>query len=331
MNAITILGGNGRIGRAAALAFQNAGYKVNLMTRDGTAKNLNVNVGIVAGDAMDVSSLIEATKGSDFVFNGLNPIYTKWAEQVLPMAQNVIAAGKANGFVHLFPGNVYNYGSSMPLIIDASTPYAADTKKGKIRVEMENLFREAASKHGLKTIALRAGDFFGGTMSGSWLDEGLARKLDKEIFTAPGPMDTPHSWAYLPDLAETFVKLADISGSLGNWSDFRFTGHCATNRDFKTNMEQALGKSLKTEFIPWMIIKFMSLFNPMMGEIHEMSYQWSTPHKLVDPELEALIGEAPHTPLDVAISQALIDLGIMPMKTISEARKVAITGQLLNH
>jgi len=317
MKRIVILGGNGRLGRAAALTFHEAGYDVTMMTRNGIAKNLNANIKCVAGDAMNETDVIRATRECNFVFNGLNPLYTNWAKQVLPMARNVITAGKANGFVHLFPGNVYNYGSSMPPIVDANTPYSADTKKGKIRVDMENLFKKAAISDDLKTVILRAGDFFGGTILGTWFDEGVLRKINKGIFTAPGPMETPHSWAYLPDLANAFVKLAGAADELENFSNFRFAGHCTTNSDLKTQLEHALGKSLKTEFIPWRIIKLLGWFNPMMREVYEMSYQWSKPHKLIDPELEALIGPLPHTPLDQAVLQALADLGmidVMPQK-----------------
>ncbi len=311
MKRIVVLGGNGRLGRAAALAFHNAGYEVTMMTRNGTAKDLNAKIKCVAGDALNEADVIRATRDCDFVFNGLNPIYTKWATQAVPMARNVIAAGKANEFVHLFPGNVYNYGSSMPPVIDAKTPHAADTKKGKIRVEMETLFREASKTDGLKTAILRAGDFFGGTLTGAWFDQAFTRKLDKNVFTAPGPMATPHSWAYLPDLAETFVKIAEAQEKLGLWSDFRFTGHYVTNSDFKNYIEKHLGKQLKTEFMPWRIIKLISWFNAMMGEVHEMSYLWFQPHKLVDPDLEALVGPLLHTPLDQAVQKALIDLNLL--------------------
>ncbi|TIS68394.1 MAG: oxidoreductase, partial [Mesorhizobium sp.] len=61
----------------------------------------------VAGDALDRQSLIRATQGVDIIFNGLNPIYTDWGK-CLPMAENVMAACRANGALHLFPGTVYN-------------------------------------------------------------------------------------------------------------------------------------------------------------------------------------------------------------------------------
>jgi len=318
MKRIVVLGGNGRVGRAAALAFHEADYEVRMMTRNGTARDLNANIKVIIGDALVEADVIKATRDCDFVFNGLNPIYTKWPQQALPMARNVVAAGKANGFVHLFPGNIYNYGSTMPPIISAKTPHLADTKKGKVRIEMEKHFQNAAHTHDLKTIILRAGDFFGGTMTGSWLDEGLTRNLDKGIFTAPGPMDTLHSWAYLPDLAKTFVKLADILENLDNWSDFRFTGHCVTNADFQKTIEKCLSKPLKIQFLPWRMIKLMGWFNPMMREVYEMAYQWKTPHKLIDLKLEKLVEPLPHTPLDEAVHRALLEINLISDETKNE-------------
>ena len=39
-----------------------------------------------------------------------------------------------------------------------------------------------------------------------------------------------------------------------------------------------------------------------------MRYLWERPHALDDADLRALIGEVPHTPLPVALRQALDDM-----------------------
>ncbi|TIO04212.1 MAG: oxidoreductase, partial [Mesorhizobium sp.] len=107
----------------------------------------------VAGDALDRQSLIRATQGVDIIFNGLNPIYTDWGK-CLPMAENVMAACRANGALHLFPGTVYNYGSPMPQVITEETTFHPTTDKGRIRVAMEELFRREADAGRVRTILL---------------------------------------------------------------------------------------------------------------------------------------------------------------------------------
>ncbi len=34
-----------------------------------------------------------------------------------------------------------------------------------------------------------------------------------------------HAWAYLPDVGETFARLADREGELGPFARFHFAGH----------------------------------------------------------------------------------------------------------
>ena len=214
MTKIAILGANGRLGRVVAKAFIDAGFDVRAVTRTGKVPAELKGATAVAGDALDRQSLIRATEGVDIIFNGLNPIYTDWGK-CLPMAENVMAACHANDALHLFPGTVYNYGSPMPAVITEDTPFHPTTEKGRIRCAMEELFRREADAGRVRTIVLRAGDFFGGTGSGSWFDLVVAAKMSKGVYTAPGPVDLVHEWAYLPDFAVGFVALARNLDKLG--------------------------------------------------------------------------------------------------------------------
>ena len=162
MTKIAILGANGRLGRVVVKAFIDAGFDVRAVTRTGKVPAELKGASAVAGDALDRGSLIRATEGVDIIFNGLNPIYTDWGK-CLPMAENVMAACHANGALHLFPGTVYNYGSPMPQVVTEDTPFHPTTEKGRIRCAMEALFRREADGGRVRTIILRAGDFFGGT------------------------------------------------------------------------------------------------------------------------------------------------------------------------
>ena len=61
----------------------------------------------------------------------------------------------------------------------------------------------------LRAIVLRAGDFYGGAGRGSWFDLVIARDVSLDVVRYPGPLDVVHSWAYLPDLAQALVGLAE--------------------------------------------------------------------------------------------------------------------------
>jgi nucleoside-diphosphate-sugar epimerase len=318
MTKIAILGANGRLGRVVAKAFIDAGYEVRAITRNGKVPAELKGATAVAGDGLDRDALIRATQGVDIIFNGLNPIYTEWVK-CMPMAENVMAACRANGALHLAPGNVYNFGSPIPAVISEDTPFQPTTEKGRIRVAMEDLFRREAEAGRVRTILLRAGDFFGGTGSGSWFDLVVAAKMNKGIYTAPGPVDLVHEWAYLPDLAKAFVGLAQSLDKLGSYEALNFPGHAVTDREIKAAAEKALGRPLKMTSMAWWVLRAGSPFVAMWREIVSMSYLRFEPHQLASARLEGIIGVIPHTPLDQAVAEALEDIGIATVNGVAKA------------
>lgn len=315
MTRIAILGANGRLGRVVAAAFIEAGYDVVAVTRSGKLPKELTGASAVAGDALDPASLIAATAGAVIVFNGLNPIYSDWST-VLPMAENVMAACHANGAMHLFPGTVYNFGQPMPARLAEDTPFRPTTEKGRIRVAMEALFQEQAQAGRVRTVVLRAGDFFGGTGTGGWFDTVMASKVAKGVYTAAGPIDLVHEWAYLPDLARAFVALTRNLDKLGFYEALHFPGHPVTDLDMKAAMEKAVGRPLKTAVLPWWVLRTGSPFVPMWRALVSMSYLRFEEHRLVSDRLEGIIGPVPHTPLEPAVAAALIDMGV-PLNAVT--------------
>lgn len=319
MTSIAILGANGRLGRVVAKAFIEAGYDVRAVTRSGKLPRELGKATAVAGDALDRAGLIAATAGADIVFNGLNPVYSDWST-ALPMAENVMAACRANGALHLFPGTIYNFGQPMPPLLKEDTPFLPTTEKGRIRVAMEALFRAEAEAGDVRTVLLRAGDFFGGTGTGGWFDTVMASKVTRGTYTAAGPVDLVHEWTYLPDLANAFVALVENLDRLGAYEALHFPGHPVTDLEMKSAVEQAVGRPLKLSALPWWVLRAGGPFVPMWRALVSMSYLRFEEHRLVSDRLESIIGPIPHTPLEQAVAAALIDLGMEVVGIDSPAR-----------
>ncbi len=309
MTTIAILGANGRLGRAVAKAFLEAGFEVRAVTRSGRIPAGLAGAPAVAAEALDRQALASATKGADIVFNGLSPVYSDWST-CLPMARNVMAACLANGAQHLFPGTIYNYGSPIPAVLTEETPQNPTTEKGRIRVEMEQLFRSEAEAGRVRTVLLRAGDFFGGKGTGSWFDLVSASKISKGVYTAAGPADMVHEWVYLPDFAAAFVALARSLDGLGPYEALHMPGHAVTDMEMKAAAEKAVGRRLRMASMPWWVLRAGSPFVPMWRAIASMSYLRFEPHRLRSLRLEGIIGDIPHTPLEPAVRQALSDIGV---------------------
>jgi nucleoside-diphosphate-sugar epimerase len=313
MTKIAVLGARGRVGRAVAKAFVDAGYEVVGVTRDGKLPEELAGVEGVVADALDQRSLTEATRGADIVFNGLNPIYSDWST-CMPMAENVMAACAWNRALHLFPGTVYNFGSPMPPVLTEETAWRPTTEKGRIRVAMEELFRSEAEAGRVRTAILRAGDFFGGKGTGAWFDLVVASKIAKGIYTAPGKVDLIHEWAYLPDLAAGFVALAENREQLGAFENLNFANHAVTDLQMKMAAQQALDECLELASMPWWVLRLGSPFNANWRAIVSMSYLRFQPHRLAPGKLASIIGDVPYTPLVDAVAGAMADLGIVPTK-----------------
>ncbi|WP_421856506.1 NmrA family NAD(P)-binding protein [Oricola sp.] len=310
MQTIAILGAAGRFGEAAALAFLKAGWRVRGIARGPKLKTLAAGVEPVEADAYDRQSLIAACKGADVILHALNPAYDQWDTTVLPLAENVLAAAQATGATVMIPGNVYNFGSAIAPGMKEDDPANPDTQKGRLRVEMEALFANAAEPSGVRTIVIRAGDFFGGKRPESWLDLMILKDLGKDKFTWPGPRGTLHAFAYLPDLAETFVQVAEKRAELPPFERLHFKGYAVTGSEMQAATEQTLGRDLKQAGAPWMLLRLIGLFNPVLREVAKMSYLWRVPHSLDNSRLEALIGLEPHRPLARAIGEAVTELGL---------------------
>lgn len=305
---VAVLGANGRLGREAAKAFRDAGWKVRAIARKPGHRLDGVEY--IPADAMEEKALIAATTNCAAIFNGLNPPYTQWRQFVLPMARNVLAAARTHGALHLFPGNVYNFGSAIPPFPDEATPFAGDHAKAAIRIEVEALFARAAREEGVRTAVVRAGDFFGGEGKGAWFDLALASRIAKGTFVYPGPLDVEHAWAFLPDLAAAFVAVAQRAEQLPAFATFHFGGHNVTGRQMLSAAESATGRTLKPAGFPWLFLRLARPFWPMSRELLDMEYLWRRPHALTGDALEAFAGPLTHTPLNQAVARALADLGI---------------------
>ena len=310
MQTIVILGAAGRVGDAAARAFVEAGWKVKGLARNAKATQLAPGVEVVQADATDRTALVAACAGADVVLHALNPKYTEWEEKVMPLAENAIAAAEAAGATLMLPGNVYNFGYAIGMDTAEDAPQVASTSKARLRIELEDMLRERAEQTGLQSIVLRAGDFYGGTKPEGWVDQLILAKLRKNIFTWGGPMETAHSFAYLPDLGRSFVALAEKRGALGRFERFHFAGHTMTGHDMKAAAEAATGRILATRGTPWLLFRAAGLFSPMMRELSVMSYLWRTPHSLDGSRLVHAIGPQRSTDPVTALRQAIADLSL---------------------
>jgi nucleoside-diphosphate-sugar epimerase len=293
------------LGYAAAEAFRDAGWRVKSLVRPGRSGIAPRGTEVVEVVTRDAA--VEAARGSTVVLNALNPALTLWQRDALSHAYAGIAAAESNGATLLFPGNVWNYGRSMPAVLDENTPMQPTMRKGRLRAEMEQRIREACDR-GMRAIVLRAGDFFG-SGRGSWFDLVVVKELQRNRITYPGPENVVHPWAYVPDLAETMVRLAERRDAFGGFETFGFPGHTVTGRELIDAIETATGNTFNVRHINWWMLKTFGRLMAVGRELAEFDYLWKMPHRIDGTKLNAAIGAVPHTPLNKAVATSLRELG----------------------
>ena len=302
---ILVLGAAGRLGFAAAEAFRDAGWSVKGLVRPNTGWRAPRGIDVI--ETNDRAVAVKEARGTDIVLHALNAPYTGWAQHALPLAYSAIEAAEQSGATLIFPGNVYNYGAGMPPVLNEATPMQPTSRKGKLRDEVELRLREASDR-GVRTIILRAGDFFG-RGRGSWFDLVLIKEIAKNRITYPGPLDVVHEWAYLPDYIDALIRLAGIRATLGPFETFGFPGHAVTGQEFVTAIAKASGRALKVGHINWWMMRTVGSIWKMGRELTEIGYLWQVPHRIDGRKLATAIGQVPHTPLDAAVTRSLRELG----------------------
>src|SRR5258708_3890271 len=302
------LGGASRLGRAAAEAFKSAGWQVASLVRGSAAGSAAPGTEIIEVDARDGEAVIAATSGADVILHALNVPYADWERLALPLADTAIAAARESRATLIFPGNLYNYGAGIPARIDETTAMHPTSRKGAIRVAIETRMHEAAEGE-LRTIVLRAGDYLGGEGRGSWFDRIIVKGIAAGRLTYPGPLDTMHEWAYLPDVAQAMVQLAERRERLAPFATPGFARHAVTAREFLAAVSRACRRDFKIDFVPWRLLKMMGVVVPVFRELTDICYLWSPPAAIDRARLTEIIGDIPPTPPDQAIVASPAGLG----------------------
>ena len=301
-SSVLVLGAKGHLGQAAVAAFSAAGWRVVAQARSALNLSGLANVDTLECDALDAQKIISALGKVDVIVHALNPNYAQWTTLLPPVTAAVIAIAKGTGGLLMVPGNVYNFGSELPLLLTENTPFIADNEKAILRINMEKTIA-AAAEQGVKSVVIRAGDFIGA--NGTWLDMAITKSLHKNIVINMGPTDLAHAWAYLPDLAEVFVRIAEKRSELSAYQVFHYAGITASGQELHHALEKITGRSLKRKPMQWWVITIIAMFSPLLRSVLKMRYLWQRPHRLIGTKLENFIGLVPTASLQEALAATL--------------------------
>ena len=309
-----VIGANGGIGRESALALLRHGWQVRALVRTPPAERNALGLQWIKGDAMNIDDVLAAAKGASLIVHAVNPPgYRGWEKVVLPMLDHTIAAARANAARIVLPGTVYNFGPDAFPLLREDSPQHPPTRKGEIRTEMEQRLA-AATRHGVRTLVLRCGDFFGPQVGNNWFAQGLFQpNKPANAMRYPGDYRIGHSWAYLPDVGETMAKLLDREAELADFEAFHFGGYWVDGHAMADAVRRATGNPrMPLKRFPWWLATLLAPFVETMREVRKMRYLWKRPVQLDDRKLVAFLGFKPYTPIEQAVHAALQGMGSLP-------------------
>ncbi|SNY93717.1 Nucleoside-diphosphate-sugar epimerase [Cohaesibacter sp. ES.047] len=264
----------------------------------------------IRGDALVLDDVMRAADGVSVIVHAVNPPgYQNWDKLVMPMLENSIAAARSVGGARLvLQGTIYNFDAASHGVIDEMTEQDGNSRKGRIRVEMERALRAVSAE--VPVLILRAGDFFGPGAGSSWFSQAMVARGKRLKRIVNPAIRAGHSWAYLPDLGEAFAMLLDREAELLPFEVVHFEGiYDDTGLVMTGGIRQAVGRKLPVWSMPWWLFRLLAPFGGFPREVAEIIPHWKYPLRLDNHRLLTLLGAEPRTEPFDAIRAALSDLG----------------------
>lgn len=307
-----VLGATGSIGGAVAEALMARGWAVRGLARD-TAQARPGAIEWHTGDAMKREDVLAAARGVQAIVHAVSPPgYRDWEKLVLPMIDNTIAVARETGARILLPGTIYNHDPATTPVIHADSPQRPTSRKGAIRVALEQRLQEASND--VPVLIVRAGDYYGPRVRSSWFAQAMVKQgqpVEKLQLLARG---VGHAWAYLPDLADTMARLLEHPG-LRRFERVGFEGFWdADGRAFPALVAAALGRAALPESrFPWWLMRLAAPFGGFPREAVDVLPYWRHAVRIDNSRLVELLGAEPRTPAVQAMRTTLQGLGCLPL------------------
>jgi nucleoside-diphosphate-sugar epimerase len=231
-------------------------------------------VTVVAGDVSDVKVAQGLAQGATHVYQCTNPPYDKWPELFPALQTSTLEAAASAGAKFIVMDNVYLYGDTNGQPLTEDLPYAAHTKKGKVRAQMAKDVLAAHQSGKVRAAMARASDFYGpGVVESAAGERVFGFAVEGKAANVAGNLDAKHSYTYIEDIGKALVILGERDEALGKaWHVPNAV--VTTTRQFINLIFEDLGQPAKMSAVSKLMMRMAGLFIPGARETVEMFYEF---------------------------------------------------------
>ncbi len=274
----TILGAGGAIGKELAKALPQYTEKIRLVSRN--PKKVNPTDELISADVMDKDALFNAIQGSSVVYITVGfPYSTKAWESHWPMfMKNTIAACRESSSRLVFFDNIYMYDPTRLGDMDESTPINPCNKKGQVRTTIANMLMDEVESGHIQALIARCADYYGPAIQHT---SALTEMVISKLVEGKRPqwmrsLDYKHSMTYVPDAGKATALLGTTDDAFNQVWHLPTADNPPTGQGWIDMIAKELDVELKPQVISHFMLKSLGLFVPILKELAEMSYQYST-------------------------------------------------------
>ncbi|WP_413380696.1 NAD(P)H-binding protein [Alkalihalobacillus sp. 1P02AB] len=254
------------------------------------------------GDIFNYEEIVEAAEGSEIIFLCSGVSYQDMREKLFLFGESAMKATEILGAKIVVVDGIYVYGYQTGKG-DENHPKQPHTKKGKLRVEYENLIFSDKWKNA-KALIVRLPDYYGATSQGSYLQPTLEGMAAQKLSFFFGDLKTPREYVYLPDAGKMIVNIAEKDDSYGeNWNIPG--GGVISGQEIIQIAREITGNRKMVIPLTKNMVRCMGLINSFMREVVEIMYLTKEGFVLSGDKYEKRIGPIPTTSYRQGIKNTL--------------------------
>jgi nucleoside-diphosphate-sugar epimerase len=308
MSKIAIFGATGSIGQSIAVALRATGQLYRVVGRSRTA--LETQYGndplaeIVTWNPDDPDSVRAAAQNIETIVYTVGVPYTDFHLHPILMRKTLAGAIAVGVKQMLLIGTVYPIGRPQTDLIREDHPREPHTFKGKMRKEQEDILLEADAAGSIRGAILRLPEFYGPNVERSFLHSAFQAAVNGKQAQLIGPIDTPHEFMFVSDVGAVVLAMVNEPRTFGRIWHFGGAGTISA-REFVGRIFAAVNQKPRLMVANKLMLQALGLFDPLMRELVEMHYLWTTPAILDDTALHQLLGTIHKTSYDRGIELTL--------------------------